>query len=139
MLQLNGTSYDELRQLGAADRNARERLAARLGIMLRSGAPDELDDLLIPADTVTDRWLEEMFGLLDTSRDPLTEPEPAARMAPGRPACRLGSRGYSRRGWCRTNCSTRRSLATRTWSLRPISDRLSASGSRKWPDSVQPS
>ena len=74
LLALNGTSYDELRQLGAADHHGRERLAGRLGIRLRSGATDELDDLLVPVETVSEVWLEETFGLVDTGRDPLTLP-----------------------------------------------------------------
>jgi hypothetical protein len=74
LLELNGTSYDELRQLGAADRSGRERLAERLGITLSSGTSDELDDLLVPVETVTEVWLEETFGLADTRPDAPTVP-----------------------------------------------------------------
>lgn len=74
LLELNGTSYDELRRLGVADRSGRERLAGRLGITLRSGTPDELDDLLVPAENVTEAWLEETFGLADTSTRVATVP-----------------------------------------------------------------
>jgi len=79
LLQLNGTSFDELRLMLGADRPTRERLAARLGIALRPGSPDELDDLLRSTGAVTEQWLEETFGLVDTTRDPLTSP-PAARL-----------------------------------------------------------
>lgn len=88
LLQLNGTSFDELRLMRGADRATRERLAGRLGIALRLGSPDEIDDLLRPTGSVTEQWLEEMFGLVDSTRRPLTTPPPARLLGWRRAAVR---------------------------------------------------
>jgi hypothetical protein len=75
VLSLNGVSYDELRLVrSVADQAARDRLAGRLGIRLRPGRPDELDELFPPAGVVTPGWLESTFGLTDTTRPPGTVP-----------------------------------------------------------------
>ena len=85
-LSLNGVSYDELRLVRATqDRTARERLAARLGFRLRPGRPDELDELFVPLDQLSERWLAEVFGLQDTSA-PETAAVPVAKLARWRQA-----------------------------------------------------
>ncbi|GIJ51670.1 hypothetical protein Val02_85560 [Virgisporangium aliadipatigenens] len=76
LLDLNGVSFDELRLIrSVADRPVRERLAGRLGLRLRAGRPDELDDLLCQG-PVTEGWLETTFGLPDTAREPGTQAPP---------------------------------------------------------------
>ena len=73
LLSLNGTSFDELRLMRAVeDPDKREKFASRLGVRLRAGRPDQLDDLLRPLDALTEAWLEETFGLRDHGRDPLS-------------------------------------------------------------------
>lgn len=68
-----GTSYQELQLARAADASTRQSLADRLGI-----EPDNLDALLLipdstaSADTqLNEQNLERLFGLVDTTRDPL--------------------------------------------------------------------
>jgi hypothetical protein len=61
-----GTSYEELRLARGADSGVRSALAARLGIRLTPGSPDELDQLTIDPASLTDPALEQLFGLRDT-------------------------------------------------------------------------
>jgi hypothetical protein len=82
LLQL-GTSAEELRLArsygpGPADQDRRRALADRLGIDLGAARPDNLDLLVLDpsapssqANAVTEQRLERLFGLVDTTRDPL--------------------------------------------------------------------
>lgn len=67
-----GTSHEELRLARTADDDTRGALAERLGINLSGKRPDELDELLPEPESLTEAWLEEKFGLVDTTRDPLS-------------------------------------------------------------------
>lgn len=73
-LELFGTSFDEMRALPAMKRLDAEALAGALQV--RSAA--QLDDLRRDPDAppaaalaITEAWLEQMFGLRDTTRPPL--------------------------------------------------------------------
>lgn len=70
-----GTSYEELRlarhQPGQKG-DARKALASRLGIDLDAAQPDQLDQLLLMPDKITEATLEKLFGLADTTRDPMS-------------------------------------------------------------------
>ena len=67
-----GTSFNDLRR-ARSDEAARLSLAARLGV----DRPDRLDDLLLMPENVTEAKLEKLFGLQDTTRDPLVRgPKP---------------------------------------------------------------
>jgi hypothetical protein len=68
-----GTSYAALRASGGAKEEVRESLAAALGIPVGDGQQrDYLDELLLDVDSVTESDLERLFGLVDTTRDPLS-------------------------------------------------------------------
>jgi len=69
-----GTSLGELRAARGASRSERLALADRLGIPLQPdpAGPETLRQLLIAPADLTEAWLEEMFGLADTTRDPLS-------------------------------------------------------------------
>jgi hypothetical protein len=68
-----GTSYAGLRASRGASLEDRESLAATLGIPLGDGNQrDYLAELQLDIDTVTESDLERMFGLVDTTRDPLS-------------------------------------------------------------------
>jgi hypothetical protein len=85
LLQQIGTSYDEIRLARTYNAQDRQALAARLGIDL--GTPDHLTALLFdptilpnqpdptpPAPPkVTEGGLEQIFGLVDTTRDPFSQ------------------------------------------------------------------
>lgn len=68
-----GTSHQELRLMRGAEPSVRKALADRLGIVLSSDAPDELDQLTLDGATLTEERLEQLFGLRDTgiAKDPL--------------------------------------------------------------------
>ena len=66
LLRNLGTSFDEIRR-ARGDEAARVRLAARLGV----DRPDRLDQLVLLPEQVTEAKLEQLFGLQDTTRDPL--------------------------------------------------------------------
>ena len=68
LLHQLGTSYDEMRLVRVADNAARAALASRLGIE----ASDNLDQLFFLSNQVTEADLEDRFGLVQTTRDPLT-------------------------------------------------------------------
>jgi hypothetical protein len=75
-----GTSYDEIHLARNASNDQRLALADRLGIDLSVSRPDELDRLLLDASAtagsphaLTERALEELFGLVDTTRDRLSD------------------------------------------------------------------
>ena len=70
-----GASYDDVRLARSATSEERVALAGRLGIDLGSGQQDNLERLFLdpavsPA-TLSEPALEEIFGLIDTTRDPL--------------------------------------------------------------------
>lgn len=76
LLNRIGTSYEELRLTRGAENEIRQALALRLGIPLGAGN-DQLEQLYLPTDQRTEAKLEELFGLVDTTRDPFTSaPEP---------------------------------------------------------------
>lgn len=84
LVNLNGLSYDELRLIRPVTAGAaRAKLADRLGLRLRPGWPDELDDLLAGV-PLSESWLEQVFGLRDTTRDPAGAPPPEARLVTSR-------------------------------------------------------
>jgi hypothetical protein len=66
LLRYLGTSADEIRR-ARGDEPTRVRLAARLGF----DRPDRLDQLTLLPAQVREARLEELFGLQDTTRDPL--------------------------------------------------------------------
>src|SRR5262249_55313355 len=66
LLRKLGTSFDEIRR-ARGNEAARARLAARLGI----DRPDRLDQLLLLPQQATEARLEQLFGLQDTTRNPL--------------------------------------------------------------------
>ena len=78
-----GTSYAELRSARRAVPETRKALAERLGIGLTEPRPasgDELDALFLDPiavspspNALTEQALERLVGLIDTSRDPLSE------------------------------------------------------------------
>jgi len=61
-----GTSFAEIRLSRTADDETREALAARLGIALTG-----LDTLFIAPDELSEAKLQTVFGLIDTTQDPL--------------------------------------------------------------------
>ena len=77
LLEAAGTSYAELRLARGADQSVRQALADRLGIELRGAGglgtrPDQLDQLTLGGDGLTEAALEERFGLAQTTTgDPL--------------------------------------------------------------------
>jgi hypothetical protein len=86
LLSRVGTSYEEIRRIHKELPENRKALAERLGIALTLPRPadlpgDELDQLLlvVKADQppsphfLTEQLLETLFGLADTTRDPLSE------------------------------------------------------------------
>ena len=73
LLREIGTSYDELRLVRTAEPAARTALADRLGISLRPQRPgDELDQLLLSLDQVTDADLQRLFGYTGAGSPTLT-------------------------------------------------------------------
>ena len=73
-----GTSFDEIRSAPTATLDKREALADRLGITLGASRPDNLDALFLDptappaqANALTEQRLESLFGLVNTTRDPL--------------------------------------------------------------------
>ncbi len=68
LLASTGTSLDALRMVRTADVETQEQLARRLGI-----AVARLNDLLLEPDNITEQTLERIFGLMDTTRDVLSE------------------------------------------------------------------
>ena len=72
-----GTNYAELRLSRTSEPSLRQALADRLGIDLSRLNALFLDPNAVP-DTLTEAALEQLFGLVDTSRDPFTPATPAA-------------------------------------------------------------
>jgi hypothetical protein len=67
-----GTSFDEIRR-ARGDSTTRSRLADRLGV----DQSTRLDQLMLLPDQVTEASLEQLFGLQDTTRNPLVRaPQP---------------------------------------------------------------
>ena len=62
------TSYEELRAARSDDEDTRKRLADRLGI-----EAENLDDLPLDLEVLTEGLLERLFGLPDTTRDVLSQ------------------------------------------------------------------
>lgn len=75
LLSKVGTSYEEIRLARTMDPEKRKALADRIGIGLGTGSPDRIDQLffdLSKPQTLTEKALEDLFGLVDTTRNPLT-------------------------------------------------------------------
>ncbi len=72
-----GTNYAELRLSRTSEPSLRQSLADRLGIDLSRLNALFLDPNAVP-DTLTEAALEQLFGLVDTNRDPFTPATPAA-------------------------------------------------------------
>ncbi|HSH80569.1 MAG TPA: LamG-like jellyroll fold domain-containing protein, partial [Herpetosiphonaceae bacterium] len=70
LLNRIGTSYEEIRLARGAPDATRKALAARLGINLDATPRDQLEHLLLPPEQITQPALEQLFGLLDTTRSP---------------------------------------------------------------------
>ena len=68
-----GTSYQELRQVRGQPTAERQALTDRLGLHWDGTRPDVLDALLMTPGTVSLDGLEELFGLVSTRRDPLSD------------------------------------------------------------------
>lgn len=73
LLNQIGTSYDAIRSIKTAEPKERQALAERLGISLHQNRPDQLDELFLTKENITEQQLEQMFGLVDTSRNPLCD------------------------------------------------------------------
>jgi hypothetical protein len=67
LLNKLGTSYEELRLARAAEKEARQALAERLGLDLAPTHPDQLDNLFLEPDKVAESSLEKLFGLAGTT------------------------------------------------------------------------
>lgn len=73
-----GTSFDEIRLARSGDEAARKALAERLGIDVGYLDALFLNPLAMP-EVLTEQKLEELFGLRDTTRDPVTDtPSPSS-------------------------------------------------------------
>ncbi len=68
MLNNIGISYQELRLARTAETEKRKSLADRLGIPL-----EHLDSLYLSHEAITEEKLEQLFGLQDTTRNPLSD------------------------------------------------------------------
>jgi hypothetical protein len=79
LLNRLGASYEEIRLARGAEAQVREDLAARLGIRLSPVRPDELDELLLRPNQITESVLESLCGLVNTQRDPL-QPSPVPKL-----------------------------------------------------------
>jgi hypothetical protein len=77
LLKNSGTSYEEIRLARGADAGVRKALADRLGISLSAVEPDHLDELLLEPSDITEEALERIFGLVDTTKDPLDSTRPS--------------------------------------------------------------
>lgn len=73
LLEEIGTSYDEIRLAKTADREVRRALAERLGFELSESDNDELEQLLLSPEQINEQILERLFGLVDTTRNPLCD------------------------------------------------------------------
>jgi hypothetical protein len=78
LLNQFGTSFDELRTSATAPQEQRQALANRLGMILGPARPDNLDALFLDPTAaptqpkaLTEQKLESLFGLVNTTRDPL--------------------------------------------------------------------
>jgi len=71
LLNRLGTSYEEIRLSRQADEATRKALADRLGIDFDAARADRLDTLMLQPQQITEATLEKLFGLADTTRDPL--------------------------------------------------------------------
>ena len=73
LLSKIGSSYEEIRLARTAEPLMRKALAERLGIELGQTRPDHLDALFVEATALGEAGLETLFGLVDTTRDVLSE------------------------------------------------------------------
>ncbi len=73
LLSKIGTSYEEIRLARTMDADKRKALADRLGIELGTGQLDHLNELFHDPSTIHEVDLEELFGLADTTRNPLSD------------------------------------------------------------------
>lgn len=80
LLNRIGASFEEIRLVRVETPENRRAVADALGIDLAEPRPDELDRLFLDVDTatppdraLTEQALEELFGLADSTRDPLSD------------------------------------------------------------------
>jgi|GEM_PF-746717 len=73
LLNQIGTSFEELRLTRTAGPDRQAALTDRLGIGLRDNGSDPLDELLLAHEEINEQILERLFGLIDTTRDPLCD------------------------------------------------------------------
>jgi len=68
-----GVSFEEIRLTRTAEAESRTALAERLGVTLSAARPDHLDELFLDpvSGAITEAKLESLFGLVETTRDPL--------------------------------------------------------------------
>jgi hypothetical protein len=69
-----GTSAIELRLARTAEQAQRVALATRLGLLLETSRPDQLDRITFATDTITDAQLAQLFGYQATVPAPLEGP-----------------------------------------------------------------
>lgn len=74
-----GTNSEEVRTAASASAAIRTALADKLGIDIGGPRPDALDALILTGPTLTEAALEDLFGLVDTTRDPLA-PGPTPKL-----------------------------------------------------------
>ena len=69
-----GTSYEEIRAVQAGTPAERKELCTRLGVPDRvdPGGPETIERLLVAPADLSEARLEELFGLVDTTRNPLS-------------------------------------------------------------------
>jgi peptidoglycan hydrolase-like protein with peptidoglycan-binding domain len=73
LLNKIGTSYEEIRLARTAEPAQRQASAERLGIDLGRTRPDNLDALFVEPPQLNETVIETLFGLVDTTRDVLSE------------------------------------------------------------------
>jgi hypothetical protein len=90
-----GTSFDQIRAARTASEAERRRIADRIGIDLGPSRPDALDALFLEPSQITEPHLAALFGLADTTADPLA-PEPPCKLA-GWQSAHLATRWFDER------------------------------------------
>lgn len=73
ILDKMGVSFEGIRLARTAEADSRTALANRLGVTLSGARPDHLDELFLDPDSgaISEAKMESLFGLVDTTRDPL--------------------------------------------------------------------
>lgn len=89
-----GTSFDQIRAARTASEAERRHIADRIGIDL-GPRPDALDDLFLEPSQITEPKLAALFGLADTTADPLA-PQSACKLT-GWQSAHLATRWFEER------------------------------------------